>query len=140
MSAPGWIRQALAVASKDLVVEWRAPARVSGVFCYALALLVIIAFAAGPDTVVLRHQAGGYLWLGLLLASTRSLDQSLSVELENGSLEGLVAMVRGELPRPLAEQLLRLGRDQLLEIAARDEDDRAGEVLRALQESLSRGA
>lgn len=92
MSSPraSWLGQILAVAQKDLAVEWRARTRISGVFFFALALLVLIAYAVGPDTNVLREQAGGYLWIAVFLASTRALDQSMTIELENGSLEGMV--------------------------------------------------
>jgi heme exporter protein B len=38
----------------------------------------------------MRRQAGGSLWIGILLASTRSLDQSFTAETEQGALEGLV--------------------------------------------------
>lgn len=83
------IRQTLAVARKELLVEWRQRSRVSGLFFFGLALLLMVGFAA-PSISHLREQAGGMLWLGVLLASTRSLDQSFAVEMENGSLEGMV--------------------------------------------------
>lgn len=87
---PGLLRQIWAVLVKDLLVEWRAPSRVSTVFFFALAIVVLSAFASGPSVSLLRKQVGGTLWMGLLLASTRSLDLSFSVETEQGALEGLV--------------------------------------------------
>lgn len=83
------MRQALAVLRKDLLVEIRSPSRFTGVFFFALALLLMVAFASNT-TDVMRRQAGGSLWVGLLLASTRSLDQSFAAELEHGALEGQV--------------------------------------------------
>lgn len=83
------IRQVWAVLCKDLLIEWRSPVRLSGLFFFGLALLLMVAFASNT-TDVMRRQAGGMLWLGLLLASTRSFDQSYAAELENGALEGLV--------------------------------------------------
>lgn len=85
-----WVQQITAMARKDLLVEWRSPVRMSGVFFFALALLLMVAFATGADTITLRKQAGGALWLGMLLSSTRSLDQSFQAETEDGALEGLV--------------------------------------------------
>lgn len=79
----------LAVLRKELLVEWRQRSRFTGLVFFALAVLLLVAFAV-PDTGLLRDLAGGALWLGLLLASARSLDQSFGVELENGALEGLV--------------------------------------------------
>ncbi|TNE86173.1 MAG: transcriptional regulator [Deltaproteobacteria bacterium] len=91
MSArPGVIRQALMVAQKDLLIEVRSPSRVVGLFFFALALVVLIAFTADASPGVLRKTAGGALWLGLLLASTRALDLSYAVETDNDALSGLV--------------------------------------------------
>lgn len=84
-----WILRVPAVISKELLIEWRERSRVSSLLFYSFALLLMVAFAM-PDVRMLGDIAGGALWLGLLLASTRSLDQSFRVELENESLEGMV--------------------------------------------------
>jgi heme exporter protein B len=83
------MRSIVAVVHKELLVEWRQRSRMTGLLFFSFAVLLLIAFAV-PDTGLLRDLAGGALWLGLLLASARSLDQSFAVELENGALEGLV--------------------------------------------------
>jgi heme exporter protein B len=59
------------------------------VFFFAFAVILMVAFAS-PSEGILRQQAGGTLWVGMLLASTRSLDQSWSVDMEHGALEGMV--------------------------------------------------
>jgi len=82
-------RQIGAVVLKDLLVELRSPTRLSSLFFYAFALLLMVAFASST-TDVMRRQAGGVLWIGLLLASTRSFDQSFQAEHDEGALEGLV--------------------------------------------------
>jgi heme exporter protein B len=82
------IRQTWAILRKDLQIEFRRPARITGIFFFALGLLLLVA-AAAPSSSVLRAFAPGTLWIGLLLASTRSLDQSYTVETESGALEGL---------------------------------------------------
>ncbi|MBW2258501.1 MAG: cytochrome c biogenesis protein CcsA [Deltaproteobacteria bacterium] len=84
-----WIRQLGAVIAKDVLVELRSPTRVSGLFFYGLALLLLVAFASNT-TDIMRKQAGGILWIGMLLASTRSFDQSFGAEFEEGAMEGLV--------------------------------------------------
>lgn len=81
--------QLFAVLQKELLVEVRAPGRVGGLFWFALAMLLLFAFAS-PTEGILRDQAGGALWIAILLASTRSLDASFSVEFEQGALDGLV--------------------------------------------------
>lgn len=84
-----WFSQVGNVVVKDVLVELRSPVRVSGLFFYGLALLLMVAFASNT-TDVMRKQAGGVLWIGMLLASTRSFDQSFAAELEEGAMEGLV--------------------------------------------------
>lgn len=84
-----FLRQVLTILRKELLIELRQRSRLTGVFFFAFALLLMVAFAM-PNTEMLSDMAGGALWLGLLLASTRSLDQSFTTETENNTLEGLV--------------------------------------------------
>lgn len=87
-------RGVIAILGRELRTEWRDPSRVGGLFVYGFAFVLMIAFAL-PGTHLLPDFAGGALWLGLMLASTRSLDASLASELEN---EALDAMVRWPVP------------------------------------------
>lgn len=82
-------RQILAMLRKELLTEWRMRSRVSGIFWFAFAVVLMVAFSI-PDTSSLPKVAGGTLWIGLMLASTRSLDQSYAVEHEHGAMEGLL--------------------------------------------------
>jgi len=82
--------QIAAIARKDLLIEWRSPSRISGLFFFSLALLLMVAFATGASTSILHKIAGGSLWLGVLLASTRSLDLFFSIETDQDALEGLL--------------------------------------------------
>lgn len=84
-----WVAQIFAVLHKELLVEWRQRSRVSGVFFFALAIVLMVGFAS-PSEAMLRAQAGGTLWVGMLLASTRALDQSYAVDMEHGAIEGMV--------------------------------------------------
>lgn len=83
------LRQTAQMLRKELLTEWRQRSRVSGIFWFALATVLMVAFAT-PESTILPRIAGGTLWLGLLLASTRSLDQSYAVEHEHGAMEGLL--------------------------------------------------
>jgi heme exporter protein B len=105
-------RQIVAMLRKELLTEWRMRSRVSGVFWFSLALVLMVAFA-NPSTSTLRDIAGGTLWVAILLASTRSLDQSYAVEHEHGAMEGLqlwpvdpIAIYYG---KALANMLVLLG-------------------------------
>ncbi|HHO52104.1 MAG TPA: transcriptional regulator [Deltaproteobacteria bacterium] len=83
------LRQSLHMLGKELLTEWRQRSRISGVFWFAFAIVLMVGFAT-PNSGVLADVSAGTLWLGLLLASTRSLDQSYAVEHEHGAMEGLM--------------------------------------------------
>lgn len=83
------IGQILQMLRKELLTEWRQRSRVFGIFFFAFAVLLMVGFAT-PSQKALQEIAGGTLWLALLLASTRSLDQSYAVENENGAMDGLL--------------------------------------------------
>lgn len=81
-----------AVFAKEVRHLWRARARVAATFAFAVATLLIFSFAGGLDGEVLRANAAGYFWAGLLLASTLCLSESFRVENEHGALEALLLL------------------------------------------------
>ena len=83
------IRATLLIINKDLLIEWRTRARLNALVFFALATLLMFSFALGPDTVALRRNAAGYLWLGILFASVLSLGESFRIETENLALDGV---------------------------------------------------
>jgi heme exporter protein B len=89
MSRPGFLGATWVLLRKDLLLEWRSRARINALVFFALATLLLFSFALGPDTALLRRNAGGYLWLALLLSSVLALGESFRVERENASMEGL---------------------------------------------------
>jgi heme exporter protein B len=92
MSRPrpiGLVRTALVLLGKDLLIEWRTRARLNALVFFALSTLLLFSFALGPDTKLLERNAGGYLWLAILFASTLSLGESFRIEYENACMDGL---------------------------------------------------
>jgi heme exporter protein B len=83
------LHQIGAMVRKELLTEWRMRSRVVGIVCFAMAVVLMVAFST-PASHTLRDIAGGTLWMAILLASTRSLDQSYAVEHEHGAMEGLL--------------------------------------------------
>jgi heme exporter protein B len=77
---------------KDLLLQWRERAQSIAILAFGGAALLLFSFAVGPDSAALRQQAAGFLWLGLLLASTLSLAESFERELEDRALEGLLLL------------------------------------------------
>lgn len=84
------LRQCVLVLRKDLTISWRSRARFVATFVFGVVTLLLFSFAAGPDSELLRHNAAGYLWLGILLASTLGLAEGFRVEQEHGAMEALL--------------------------------------------------
>jgi heme exporter protein B len=74
---------------KDLLLQWRGRAQVAAIFIFGATSLLLFSFAIGPETAALRQYSAGFLWLGLLLASTLTLADSYQSEMDDQALEGL---------------------------------------------------
>jgi heme exporter protein B len=74
---------------KDLLLQWRTRAQVVAVFVFGASALLLFSFASGPSAALLRPQAAGFLWLGLLLCSTLALAESFQSETEQHAFEAL---------------------------------------------------
>jgi heme exporter protein B len=77
---------------KDLLLQWRGRAQIVAIFAFGATTLLLFSFAIGPDSLALRQHAAGFLWLGLMLASTLSLAESFEREMEEQALEGLLLL------------------------------------------------
>jgi heme exporter protein B len=82
----------LVLLRKDLLLQWRERAQSVAILAFGGAALLLFSFAVGPDSLALRQQAAGFLWLGLLLSSTLSLAESFERELEDRALEGVLLL------------------------------------------------
>ena len=78
--------------------SWRARtsgsrrARVSAlwqVVPFAFLVLVLLAFAIGPDQASLRHAAPGIFWVALLFSTVLAIQRSVAVESGEGTRDGL---------------------------------------------------
>jgi heme exporter protein B len=84
------VRRARAVAWKDLRTERRSLANFSGVLFLALLMLLLFAFALGPDAQAMREAAGGIIWLAILFSGVLAFNRSYQVELDDGAFETLL--------------------------------------------------
>jgi len=84
------MKATLRILQKDLLIEWRARSRTVALLSFAYTILLLFAFAIGPDAAALRQHAGAYLWLGLLLSSTLLLDRTMRIEFEAGAMSKLM--------------------------------------------------
>jgi heme exporter protein B len=84
------LRQAGAVAGKDLLIEVRGRYALGTVLPFAATLLIAFGLSLGPGRTLLQQTAPGVLWLALLFASVLSFRRSFEAEGEDGALEGLL--------------------------------------------------
>jgi heme exporter protein B len=82
----------LSALRKDLLLQWRTRSQLVAVFVFGATSLLLFSFAIGPNAAALRQFSGGFLWLGLLLASTLSLADSFESEQSQRALEGLLLL------------------------------------------------
>jgi len=85
-----FLRQAGAIAGKDLRVELRGRHAIGTLLPFAATLLVAFGFAFGPGRDVLVRTAPGLLWMAVLFASVMAARRAYQAEAEDGALEGLL--------------------------------------------------
>ncbi len=81
------MRELSAALRKEALLQWRTRAQLAAVFVFGASALLLFSFAIGPDSAALRQHSAGFLWLGLLLASTLTLAESFQSEMEQRALE-----------------------------------------------------
>ncbi len=80
---------AVLVAGKDLRIEARSRVALWQVVPFAVLVLVLLAFAIGPDQASLRHAAPGIFWVALLFSTVLAIQRSVAVESGEGTRDGL---------------------------------------------------
>ena len=80
---------AVLVAGKDLRIEARSRVALWQVVPFAVLVLVLLAFAIGPDQAALRHAAPGIFWVALLFSTVLAIQRSVAVESGEGTRDGL---------------------------------------------------
>jgi heme exporter protein B len=85
-----FLRQATAIAGKDLRIELRGRHALGTLLPFAATLLVSFGFAFGPGRDVLQRTAPGLLWMAVLFASVMAARRAYQAEAEDGALEGLL--------------------------------------------------
>jgi heme exporter protein B len=78
------------VAGKDLRIEMRARVVLHQVTPVAVLVLVLFAFALGPDGASLRRAAPGLFWVTVLFAAVLAVQRSAALEGPDGARDGLL--------------------------------------------------
>jgi len=84
---------------KDIAVEWRNKESVSSMFMFGVLTMVIFNYAFDPTGMDRSLISPGFLWVSFTFAGIIGLNRSLSMELDNECLQGLLLapLSRGEL-------------------------------------------
>jgi heme exporter protein B len=82
-------REAALVAGKDLRIEARSRVGLWQVVPFAVLVLILVAFAVGPDTASLRNAAPGVFWIAVLFSTVLSIQRSVAIESGEGTRDGL---------------------------------------------------
>jgi heme exporter protein B len=84
------MRQAAAMAGKDLRIQVRSRYGLGAVLPFAGTLLLVFGLSLGPGRAQLEETAPGLVWLAVLFASVLSFRQAYQIESEDGAMESLV--------------------------------------------------
>jgi heme exporter protein B len=91
------VKAALAVARKDLLIEWRGRELLPALGQFVLLALVISVFAFDLDGATVGRVAPGILWLVLLFAGLVAFGRAFAAEKEQASLEALLMTPAGRV-------------------------------------------
>lgn len=78
-----------AILWKDLLIEARTKGSFNAMAFFAALVLIVFAFAVGPDPRLLRRLAGGLVWVAVLFTGLLSLSRTFHSEELAGGLEAL---------------------------------------------------
>src|ERR1700691_1914913 len=82
-------RDAVLVAGKDLRIEARSRVALWQGVPFPARVLVLLAFAIGPDAAPLRAAAPGIFWIAVLFSTVLSIQRSVAIESGEGTRDGL---------------------------------------------------
>lgn len=80
----------LTIARKDFLQEIRSKAVTVATLFFATIVIGILAFALGPDRLIMQKAAAGVMWIALAFAGIISATQSYQSELEDNAFEQLL--------------------------------------------------
>lgn len=85
-----FVRAALAIAAKDILVERRSRTALVAALSFAVLTLVIFNFARDAGTLSREAMAPSVLWITFAFSGVIALNRSFMLERENAALDGLL--------------------------------------------------
>ena len=83
--------QALAVARKDLAIEFRTKESLNAAGAFSIVILLLFSFAFDPTTDETKNISGGLLWICFAFAGALIFNRGFARELPNECLDALLA-------------------------------------------------
>ena len=83
--------QSLAVARKDLAIEFRTKESLNAAAAFSIVILLLFSFAFDPSSEETRTISGGLLWLCFAFAGALIFNRGFARELPNECLDALLA-------------------------------------------------
>lgn len=84
------LRAALAIAGKDLAIEWRTKTAFVSSMAFAVLVLAVLFFARDPTAVGAVDIAPGALWVTFTFAAMIGLNRAFLLERENRAMDGIL--------------------------------------------------
>ncbi len=84
------LRAALAIAGKDLAIEWRTKTAFVSSMTFAVLVLAVLFFARDPTAVGAVEVAPGALWVTFTFAAMIGLNRAFLLERENRAMDGIL--------------------------------------------------
>jgi heme exporter protein B len=85
-----FVRAVVAITWKDLAAEFRSRELFSAMLVFSLLVILIFNFALELDIRTRQSVTAGVLWVTFAFAGTLGLNRSMSIEKDQGSLDGLL--------------------------------------------------
>ncbi len=86
------MRAALAILKKDLRMEFRSKESILAMWIFSLLIFVVFNFTFEVSRLVMLEIAPGLLWVAFVFSGMFGLNQSFSLEKENGNLRAMALM------------------------------------------------
>lgn len=83
-------RTVIAIAAKDLAIEWRTKTALVSSLAFAVLVLAVLHFARDPTAVAVIDIAPGALWVTFSFAAMLGLNRAFLLERDNGALDALL--------------------------------------------------
>lgn len=111
-------RAALAIAAKDLRIEWRHRTAFATAVVFAVLVLLVFVFARDQGSVSLGTLAPIVLWVMLAFASIVTLNRAFLLERENQALDGILLAPVSPVALFLGKWLANLALVLVVEVVA----------------------